>query len=493
MNFWILSLYLLAQFALGFWVSRRVHSEEEFFVAGRKLGAPLLAFSLFATWFGAETCLGASGAVYEEGLSGARADPFGYACCLLLMGLLLVGRLFRGRYITLGDLFRQRFGWICERLAVLVLVPSSMIWAAAQVRAFGQVLSTTMSVDVTWAIYFSSAIVIAYTYLGGLLGDVITDLVQGLLMAGCLLLMLFVAIDELGGPVSFFDAIDAGRVTFFPKEESPWVQLDRLSVPIFGSLVAQELIARVLSARSEYAARSASFWSAGIYLAIGASPVLLGLVGPTLVPNLSHPEEFLPTLAERLLPRALYVVFNCALLAAILSTVDSILLASSALVAHNVITPAFRVQSESIKLRIARACVVVFGVVALIVALHADGVYALVETASAFGTAGVLIVTIAALYVPWGHEKSAVVALVVGLISTPLFEYQLELPAPFLGSLLASATSYGIAAWIEGGQRGSRFPPITPGRAEARRSKVGEDARELEGRAAVHQPVVRGR
>jgi solute:Na+ symporter, SSS family len=447
-NVWILTAYLLSQFALGFWASRRVSSEEEYFLAGRRLGAPLVAFSLFATWFGAESCLGAAGAVYSNGLSGARADPFGYACCLLLMGLLLVRRLYSGRFVTLGDLFRSRYGAGIERAAVLVLVPSSLIWGAAQVRAFGQVLSVTMSVEVTWAIYFASAIVIAYTYLGGLLGDVITDFVQGLLMAFCLLLLLGVAAFQLGGVSAFFASITPERLTFFPAGESMWAQLDRLSVPIFGSLIAQELIARVLSARSMRTAQIASFWSAGIYLLVGASPVLLGLAGPQLMPHLQEPEQLLPRLAEQLLPQGLYALFCCALLAAILSTVDSILLASSALVAHNVLTPLLRIERESQKLLLARLCVVLFGVFALVVALSAGGIYELVETASAFGTAGVLVVTLSALYLPVGGPKSAGAALAVGLLGTPVFEYLLGWPAPFLATLCAATLAYLLSAWL---------------------------------------------
>ncbi|HXS16491.1 MAG TPA: hypothetical protein VN764_04865, partial [Polyangiaceae bacterium] len=242
MSLWIFVLYLLSQFALGWWVSRRVHSEEDFFVAGRKLGAPLLAFSLFATWFGAETCLGAAGAVYQNGLSGARADPLGYALCLVLMGVLLVKRLYQGRFLTLGDLFRRRYGPLVERLGVLLLVPSSLIWAAAQVRAFGQVIAATSSVHVTSAIFLSSAIVIAYTYLGGLLGDVVTDFFQGLLIALCLGLLVYAAAESVGGLQAALGQVEPRRWSLLVEGESAWVQVDRWSVPILGSLIAQELM-----------------------------------------------------------------------------------------------------------------------------------------------------------------------------------------------------------------------------------------------------------
>lgn len=448
MSLWIFVLYLLSQFALGWWVSRRVHSEEDFFVAGRKLGAPLLAFSLFATWFGAETCLGAAGAVYQNGLSGARADPLGYALCLVLMGVLLVKRLYQGRFLTLGDLFRRRYGPLVERLGVLLLVPSSLIWAAAQVRAFGQVIAATSSVHVTSAIFLSSAIVIAYTYLGGLLGDVVTDFFQGLLIALCLGLLVYAAAESVGGLQAALGQVEPRRWSLLVEGESAWVQVDRWSVPILGSLIAQELMARIFSARSLSTARRATYWSAVIYIVLGACPVLLGLLGPQLVPHLAEPEQLLPHLSKMLLPPVLQALFSCALVAAILSTVDSILLASSALIAHNVLTPIFRVHTERGKLAIARACVVVFGILALVIALYADGIYELVETASAFGTAGVLVVTLTALYLPWGGGRAAAAALLVGAAATPLLSYGLEVPAPFLGSIASAVVAYGTCAWL---------------------------------------------
>jgi Na+/proline symporter len=65
--------YVVAQLLIGAWVARRIRTEEDYLVAGRKLGYPLAMFTIFATWFGAETCIGAAGAIYESGLSGSAS------------------------------------------------------------------------------------------------------------------------------------------------------------------------------------------------------------------------------------------------------------------------------------------------------------------------------------------------------------------------------------------------------------------------------------
>ena len=81
--------FLALQLAIGAWISRRISTEADYLVAGRKLGYTLTTFSIFATWFGAETVIGSAGSVHAEGLSLASAEPFGYGLCLVLTGALL--------------------------------------------------------------------------------------------------------------------------------------------------------------------------------------------------------------------------------------------------------------------------------------------------------------------------------------------------------------------------------------------------------------------
>src|SRR3990170_6181582 len=102
-------LYMLLQLTLGVWVSRRIRTEADYLIAGRSLGYTLATFSIFATWFGAETVVGSAGAAYTEGVSLGSAEPFGYGLCLIAMGLVFAVPLRRRRLTTLADLFRLRY------------------------------------------------------------------------------------------------------------------------------------------------------------------------------------------------------------------------------------------------------------------------------------------------------------------------------------------------------------------------------------------------
>ena len=86
--------YVASQLLIAYWFARRRNkTEEDFVVAGRSLGPWMTLFAVFATWFGAETCIGAAGQAYQRGLSGVLSDPFGYTLGILLMGALFAAAL----------------------------------------------------------------------------------------------------------------------------------------------------------------------------------------------------------------------------------------------------------------------------------------------------------------------------------------------------------------------------------------------------------------
>ena len=441
--------YVVFQFAVGIYVSRRIRTETDYLVAGRSLGYGLAIFTIFATWFGAETTIGAAGAIYTDGLAGGTADPFGYAACLLVMGLVFAVPLWRQKLTTLADLFRIRFSPRVEKLAVVLMVPTSLLWAAAQIRAFGQVLAAASGFEVTFMITAAALIIIAYTAFGGLLADAWTDLVQGIALMIGLLVLFIVVLRDTG--LDVLRQLPAERLQLFGGADTPPLAVvEAWAVPLCGSVLAAELVQRVIATRTPEIARRSSLVAAAMYLAFGMIPVTLGLMGPALVPGLEHSEQILPRIAQQYLPGVLYVVFAGALVSAILSTVDSALLVASGLLSHNLIVPLRPEMTEAQKVRVARRGVALFGALAYVMALHAEGVYALVEEASAFGSAGIFVALVIGLFTRWGGAGSAAASLLAGVVAWVLGAYVLALPYPYLVSLAASLLAYAGAALVEG-------------------------------------------
>ena len=455
-----IAAYILVQLLIGIAVSRRIKSESDYLLAGRSLKLGLATFTIFATWFGAETCIGAAGSIYKEGLSGGAADPFGYGACLLLMGLLFATPLWRRGLTTFADLFRQRYSPSVERVVVLLIVPGSVMWAAAQIRAFGQVISASSDLEVEIAITFAALVVVVYTVYGGLLADAVTDLFQGIALIVGLVILFVVVTNSLGGIAPAAALIAPEQLHLFGGPDASMLAvIERWAIPIGGSVLAQELVARVLATQSPQVARRASLLGGGLYLAVGFIPVFLGLIGARIIPELTEPEQLLAQLAQQHLSTFLYIAFAGALVSAVLSTVDSALLAAAALTSHNLIVPLLPRLSEAAKVRVARIGVLAFGVIAYTLALHAKGVYALVEQASAFGSAGVFTVAMFALFTDVGDARAALATLLAGLATWIVGAYLLEWPLPYLTSLAVSLAVYLGCAWS--------LPPLRP-RAAAR-------------------------
>jgi Na+/proline symporter len=449
---WGILAYLLIQFGIGIYVSRRIRTESDYIVAGRRLGYGLSIFTIFATWFGAETTIGSAGAVYETGLAGATSDPFGYSACLFLMGFVFAVPLWRRKLTTLADLFRERFSAPVEKLAVLLMVPTSLLWAAAQVRAFGQVLSASSGLAATVTITIAAGIVIAYTAFGGMLADAWTDLVQGIVLVIGLLILLFAILFESG--LAPFTAIPAARLDPFVHGSSGLAMLEEWAIPVCGSVVAAELVSRVISARTPEVARNSSIIAGAGYLVIGLIPVAVGLAGAVMMPGLENPEQILPLVAQKYLPGLFYIVVAGALISAILSTVDTTLLVCSSLVSHNIIVAANPGLSEKAKVRIARGGVATFGVFAWFIAMRAEGVFSLVEEASSFGSAGIFVVVTLGLFTRWGGPAAAVSSLITGMVTWIIGEHLLALEFPYLTSLAASLGAYALVASLELRSRG---------------------------------------
>jgi Na+/proline symporter len=442
-------VYVLVQFVIGAWVSRRMSGETDYILAGRSLGVTLVTFSVFATYFGAEAIVATGGSVYEKGLTGALVDPFGYAFAILLTGLLLARALWTRGLTTFADLFRQRYSPGVERLVVAVLLPGSIIWAAAQVRAFGQVMSANSSLGLLTAITLAAVLVGAYSVVGGLLADAVTDTIQGVaVLAGLIILGAAVAI-HLGGVSAGLAQVQADKLALFEADDSLIDILERCAVPICGTLIAVELISRFLGARSANVAVIGASLGGLIYLTVGVIPIFLGLVGPMLLPEVDETEQAVARLAEVFLPGALHVAFVGAIVSAILSSVHTALHAPAAQISHNVIVRVVPGLSERGKLWSVRLTVLALSVIAYVIAATSHGIHELVETASAFGGAGVFVVTLFALFTNFGGAMSAYVSVTAGLLLWLAGKYIVGFPAPYLTSLVSSLIAYVGVALVE--------------------------------------------
>jgi Na+/proline symporter len=440
--------YVSAQFAIGVWLSKRIATDTDYILAGRRLGPLLVAFSVFATFFGAEAIVATSGAVYEQGIAGATVDPFGYGAALLIVGLIFAGPLWRRGLVTFADLFRQRYSPGVEKLLVFILLPGSLFWAAAQIRAFGQVLAGNSELGVTTAIILAALLIGGYSIVGGLLADSVTDLIQGtILIAGLAILVVVLAMSAPAAPEAATTAQAASAGAAEPKGVLAFIE--SLLVPICGTVVSVEIISRFLGSRSASVAKVGTSSGAVLYVLVGLLPIALGLIGQRLLPGIEQSEQIVPRLAEAYLPGILRIALAGALVSAILSAVHSILHGSAAQVSQNVIARAVPGLGPVQRLWTVRATVLALTLTAFFIALTTDRIKELVETASAFGSAGVFVAIVFGLFTRFGGPASAYAALITGTAVWALGRYVAEVETPYMIALAASFTAYVVFAVVE--------------------------------------------
>ncbi len=443
-----IALYVLSMLFVGIWVSKKIKTQDDYFLAGRSLGPGLATFSIFATWFGAETCVGTAGAVYRHGLSALHADPLGYTICLLLMAFFFSKVLWRRKITTIPDLFRERFSPTTEKLAAILMIPGSIIWAAAQIRALGQIIHSNTEIGVTLAVTVAAGVVICYTMLGGLLADAYNDFIQGIAVIIGLFCMLAAVVIDLGGIGPALATIPLEKLSFSSPETQQLSLLGNIEmwmVPILGSVMAQELVSRVVASRSEKVAFNSTLRAASIYLLVGCVPVMIGLLGQNYMPNLNDSETLMPLIAKTHLNYAFYIIFIGALVSAILSTVDTTLLSASALASHNLIYTAFPKLTEKQKVHVARFGTLSSGVIAYLIAFSSESITDLVETSSSMGGPSILIMTMIALWSKKGGPKNAIFAILASLVCWATTNYYFEIEFPIIMTVVVCGASYFLS------------------------------------------------
>ena len=442
------AMYLAFQIALCVWISRKIRTKDDYFLAGRSLTVVPIAVSLFATWFGAESCMGTFGMVYQNGLSASRADPFGYTVCLVLLGLFVAPKIWNLGFVTLADFFSTRFGKRVAPLAAIIMAASSLAWAAAQLRAFGHVLSITTEITPLTGSVAAVFIVLIYTSFGGLLGDIVTDFIQGTVIVFGLLaigLFVFTSVDD---PWSLLQQVPSEKLSLTSPDESWWQRLDHWAIPVLGSLVTQEQISRLLASKSRSVAVRASLLSSLFYLVIGCLPLILALIAPSLMSLEGESDSFFLKFSETMLPRWMYIILIGAILSALLSTIDSVFLAVGSLMIQNVF-PVLGFVSNKSSLLQSRLVVIGAGIAALALSVQGENIYELLEIASSFGTAGILVITMFGLWSKLGGTRASIAALVCGILTPQILERFFKVETTFLPTILITALIFILVSKLE--------------------------------------------
>lgn len=442
-----ITAYLFLTLAIGAFASRLVKNETDFALAGRRLPIMLSASAFFATWFGAETVLGASSEFVKHGLLGVIEDPFGAALCLFLVGIFYARRLYNLNVISLGDMFRNRFGKKSEILSSVLMIISFFGWSAAQFIAFGLVLHFVAGTSIETGILIGAGMVIIYTVMGGMWAVSLTDFIQTIVIIGGMLIVLWQLLNISGGfdkvitkaPQGFMNMTPQGGMHDWLNYLAAWMTIG------FGSIASQDVFQRVMATRSAKAAAGSAILGGVLYLTIAFIPLIIGLCALTLDPTLleGDTQKFLPSVIMKYSPIWVQVLFFGALLSAILSSASAGILAPATILSENIVPYLFP-GTKAARLFSLRVSVAFVAVCCWLVTFFNDNIFELVGESSALTLVSLLVPMTFGLFTNLGDGRTALISMLTGCVTWLACMYlETEIP-PMLSGLAASTVSYLI-------------------------------------------------
>lgn len=396
-------------------------------LAGRSLPLALSSAALFATWFGSETVFGASSEFLKGGLYGVIEDPFGAALCLLLFGLFFARKLYNMNLLTLGDFFKIKYGKKIELVASAFLALPYVGYIAAQLVAMGLILNVVTGMVVWQGVVISALVVTLYTYVGGMWAISITDFIQSIIIVVGLLVLAIVLADKAGGVGVVIEGMPEENFRFLPRANLKEVvsYVAAWCVLGLGSIPSQDVFQRSMSSGSARTAVWSSYLAALLYLTIAMLPLFISLCIKHLYPNelFGDTQLALPNMVLRHTYLPIQILFFGSLLSAIMSTTSSAILAPAAIFSENLVKPLFGHKfSDKQFLVLTKASVLLFSVIATLMACMRSNIYELVRESSVLSLVSLFVPMTLGLYWKKASPAGAFLSMVLGMITWIIFE-----------------------------------------------------------------------
>ena len=378
-----LVLYYVAVLGVGLWAARKGADTdlEGYLLGGRKVGPLITALTLQSTSMSGFMFLGAGALAYTQGywaLWYAAGDIGGG-----VVNLSAIGRRMRKLSQLTGSLtpieyLEKRYPSPAVRLfagSLTVFLLGSYV--LAQFIAGGKGMALVTGMPYSLALLVAVGVILAYTFVGGYLAVAYTDFVQSIVMLVGVLSILIAALTEVGG----LSAANRAIAELDPSLLSIWgrdlgyqgqfgIALGAVLIFSVGYMGWPHVVARHMAMRRPATARLAGAYATGWNLLFVPAPYLLGILSIVIVPELTDPEVAIFQAAQKLLPAAATGIVMAAIMAAIMSTADSLLLQTGSIAARDLyerfIDPN---ASERQMVRVSRWLVLAIGVLGYCVAV----------------------------------------------------------------------------------------------------------------------------
>lgn len=371
----ILAVYFFLMLGVAWYFSRK-ESVEVYFINKRKTSLWLMVFSTISTIIGASATIAVVSEVYHSGISYGLALMLAFTVGVFVLGIVA------SRMKTLGDkysaysiadVFYRRFDKKNKTLVGVLQLFVLVGWIATNLAGLSALSSIVLGINYGLAIAIAVLITIVYSAIGGLKVDIITDFIQFWIILIPFAIMAVLGYSEVGGFSNLIARLPEGHLNPLAFGGIAWF-LGTIILSGFIYLGTAYHWQRTMSAENEQVAKKSYFISIPILFALGAIIVFFGLLSAVLLRGV--PQDFaIFGLMEHLLPPSLAGLGFAAILAAIMSSVDSSLVAGSTIIYQMLFEK--KIVEEKNKVLTARIITAAFGVAAGLLVLAVPSIVSL--------------------------------------------------------------------------------------------------------------------
>ncbi len=480
-DFVVVGLYAIALLSLAQWVSRERGSHQkdtqDYFLAGRSLPWWAIGASLIAANISAEQIIGMSGSAYVLGIAIASYEWMA-ALTLLIVGKYLLPVFLKHGIYTMPQFLERRYDSRVRTvlavfwLGVYVFVNlTSILWLGALA------IHTITGLDDRYALALLGLFAVAYSLYGGLKAVALTDIIQVVLLVLGGLLIAFVALDAISGGQGMLAGFQImlerapEKFDMILSEDNPhYMSLPGISVLVGGMWVMnlsywgfnQYIIQRALAAKNAREGQKGILFAAFLKLLMPVLVVLPGIAAVLLAPDLPAPDSAYPHVMK-LLPAGITGLVFAALIAAIVSSLASMMNSISTIFTMDVYVHAVRqARSEKHLVRVGRLVSLTAICVAMLVARpllgNFDQAFQYIQEFTGFFTPGVVAIFLLAIF--W--KKTTAEGALGAAVGSAVLSLMLKLlwPAlPFIDRVgLVFVLCLGIGMAVSHLQRASPQP-----------------------------------
>jgi SSS family solute:Na+ symporter len=344
----VIVIYLASMIGVGTYVSRRRRTDDEYFLAGRRMPWFAVGISVIASLLSSLTYLSEPGEVWQSGVTHVFGKMLAIPLEMAIVWLFCIPFLMRFQYTSAYEYLEDRFGRQARTVGVALFIAMVVLWMGFVVLASARALAEVSGVDLMVVIVTVGLVATVYTMLGGLRAVIWTDVIQvALLIGGGLFTMAYVAQVTHSSPPDWFATASRHLRADPDREVLPWFSLDPtvratvLTVAIHMCVwhvcthTANQMTVQRYFSTSDVTAARRSFVTGSLFgVGINLMLVAVGLAmmhyylsqGPSVAADIDPQNQrdlIFPTFAVSRLPAGFGGAILAALLAAAMSSIDS--------------------------------------------------------------------------------------------------------------------------------------------------------------------------